>query len=265
MEKLILIKLGGSIITDKGRPFTAKENVIRRLGLEILEAKKRLKCNLIIGHGSGSFGHSVATKYKTQEGYLGERSLKGLSFVSDAAIRINRIVISNFLKVGMAVISFSPASFIFSKKQNTQAALVEPMVEALKIGAIPVVYGDIVFDKMAGFCIYSSEKTLNLLASKLKDRYKSIRIIYCGDTDGVYDGEGKTISRISSKNYNKYKKDILGSKEEDVTGGMLHKVEESLKIAKSQGIKTWIINGNKVGNLKKAILGELSIKTTVIS
>jgi len=35
MKELTLIKLGGSLITDKGKPYTAEPQVIRRLAKEI--------------------------------------------------------------------------------------------------------------------------------------------------------------------------------------------------------------------------------------
>jgi isopentenyl phosphate kinase len=46
---------------------------------------------------------------------------------------------------------------------------------------------------------------------------------------------------------------------------MLHKVEESLTLAKKFGIKTTIINGNTKGNLRKAILGKKTLSTKIES
>lgn len=252
-RELVLIKLGGSLITDKSKPFTAKEGIIKRLGKEIYEARKLYRGDLIIGHGSGSFGHTVAAKYQTQDGIVNKKSIKGLPLVADAAIEINRIVIKNFLKVGLPVVSFAPASFIYSDNKKTKKVFIEPIIKSLELGFIPVIYGDIIFDESRGFCIYSGEMSLNLLAINLKKNYKKLKIIYCGDTDGVYDGRGRTIPKITPDNFAGYKKGITGSKAVDVTGGMLHKVKESLKVAGKYGIETTIINGNKKNNLKKAI------------
>ena len=84
------------MITDKYKPFVARKDVIRRLALEIKQVIKGRNVGLIIAHGSGSFGHSVAVKYKTQEGIKDKDSIWGISEVSDAAIRINRIVMEEF-------------------------------------------------------------------------------------------------------------------------------------------------------------------------
>src|SRR3990167_7347090 len=194
-KELILIKFGGSIITDKNIPFTARRKVIAGLGKEIFRAKNKVKVDIIIGNGSGSFGHT------------------------DAAVQINRIVIDELIKVGLPVVSFSPSSFLHTSGKKLKSSYIKPIIRALGIGIIPVIYGDIIFDEKKGCCIYSGEKTLIILAAKLKPLYKKVRIIYCGDTRGVYDADGKTISIIDSKLFIKLKKQIGGSRSIDVTGG----------------------------------------------
>jgi len=260
-QKLILIKLGGSLITDKAKAFTAREKVIRRLGEEIRKAVGKTK--IIIGHGSGSFGHSVAAKYQTQKGIINSKSVKGFPLVADAARKINEIVIDIFLAKKLPVVSFSPLSFLFTDNRKLQSKLLMPLAKSLEIGLIPVIYGDVIMDERTGFCIYSGEKVLNVIAQELNKNY-DITIIYCGETDGVYDASGETIAKINPQNFPNFKKNIGGSASIDVTGGMLHKVEESLLIAKELGIKTLIINGMVKRNLQKAILGK-EVKGTVIS
>lgn len=249
MENLILVKLGGSVITDKSKPFTAKISVIKRLAKEIKEAKSKVKnTDFIIGHGGGSFPHVPAAKYQTQKGLINKNSLKGFVLTSDAAIDIDRIVMKQFISVGLNIVPFSPMSFTYANKVS-----LGPIAKCLELGLTPLVYGDVIFDQSQGFTIYSAEKILGILARELKDIYKIEKIVECGDTDGVYDAKGKTIPIINSRNFREVKKWITGSKVTDVTGGMIHKVEESLKLAKETKIPTVLINGNKRGNLLKAI------------
>lgn len=262
-KTLILIKLGGSLITDKNKAFTAKKDVILRLAKEIKDSLEVIKGDLIVGHGSGSFGHVVAAKYKTQEGIVNKDSVKGFPLVADAARKINVIVMDNLLKVGLKAVSFSPLSFIYTKNEKEEAFLVKPIKKALDIGLVPVIYGDVIMDEIKGFCIYSGEKTLNLLAEKLNKDYSTVRIIYCGETDGVYDEKGKTIDRITPKNYNSIKRVLKGSAGVDVTGGMIHKVEEGVELSKLLNAETLIINGTKKNFLKYAIEGKI-IKSTHI-
>lgn len=260
MKKLILIKLGGSVITDKGKAFTAKPEVIKRLAKEIKAAREKLGKNtlFLIGHGSGSFGHTIASKYQTQKGLISKDSIKGFSLTSETAVDVNRIVLKEFINVGLPVVSFSPLSFTYAKK-----VFREPILKSLDLGFVPLIYGDVVFDVKNGFTIHSAEKTLSILARKLRKYYKIEKIVECGDTDGVYDPKGKTIPEINSKNFRDVKKWITGSKSTDVTGGMMHKVGESLKLAKETRIPTIIINGNKKDNLIFALLGKKVAGTRV--
>jgi len=261
VEELTIIKLGGSVITDKSKPLTAKREAIRRLGREIITSKYKGK--LIITHGSGSFGHSVAKKHKTAEGHNGKRSLRGMVLTSSVAIEINRIVMEEFIKLDMMVKSFTPSSFIISKNKKFSKGFIDPIKHTLKSDVVPVVFGDVVMDLERGFCIFSAEKVVKYMVNSLQKKYNIASIIYCTDTEGVYDEKGVTIPEITSKNFKDVKKQIGKSGSADVTGGMIHKVEESLKLAKKYGFEVKIINGNKKDNLKK-VLGGKAVKATKI-
>ena len=186
MENLILVKLGGSVITDKKKDFTVREENILRLGRELKSVLKSGKCKIIIGHGAGSFAHVPAYKYKTKEGLIKKDSLYGMGVTEDAARKLNSIVIEKFLSLGLPVFSFSPASFLISDAKVCSKSYLDPIKKALQIGIIPVVYGDVILDKKTGCTIFSTEKILSILAKELQKNYK-IRIIYVTDVDGVYD------------------------------------------------------------------------------
>jgi len=264
-NELLLIKLGGSVITDKKKPFTARGSVIKRLGFEIKRSLKRFEGDIIIIHGQGSFAHIPASKYQTQKGIINEQSFIGLSLVSDSAIKINRIVTQELLEIGLKVISFSPASIIVSNNEKIHSIFIEPIIRALELNFVPVLYGDIVFDiDKRGFCIYSGEKIIGVLVKKLYKNYKKVRIIYCTDSDGVYDDKGKTIPVINREIFKKLSGAINKSDSVDVTGGMLHKVKESLMLAKKYNLEIFIINGKSRNDLIKAINGLKVIETKLV-
>lgn len=262
MKELILIKLGGSVITDKGREFTPKQKNILRLAKEIREAKNKYLGKIIVGHGGGSFPHTPASKYQTKKGLINKDSVIGAALVEDAARKLNMIVVSNFLSQKLPAFTFSPSSFLISDTLVCSKSYLDPIKKALEVGILPVVYGDVVMDKKLGVTIFSTEKILSVLVKALKEEYK-IRMIYVTNVDGVYDEKGKTIPEISTKNFNALKTAIIGSRGIDVTGGMLHKVEEALILAKRYKTRTTIINGERRGNLKKAILGKETTSTLV--
>lgn len=264
MSRLTLIKLGGSLITDKNKPFHARRKVISRLANEICKAKRRGAGYLLIGHGAGSFGHVVAEKHNVQEGGSGEKFIKGIAEVSEAAIRLNRIVVEIFLKKKLSVFPFAPSSFILSENKEEKSFFVDPILKALKIGLLPVVYGDVIIDNKKKAHIFSTERILNLLAREFLDEFNNLTIIQCGDTKGVYDKERKTIATIKSNELEEVKQSLTGSGGIDVTGGMLHKVEESGKLAEECGIKTFILDGTNPGSLKKALLGKKTDGTLIV-
>src|SRR4030042_5443805 len=265
MEKLIIIKLGGSLITDKAKPFCAKTDVIKRLAKEIHSVRKNTGYLFIIGHGGGSYAHTPALKYKTHLGIINKVSYEGIAKVQDAAARLNRIVVYELIKSGENAMSLSPSSFMVGKSRKIEKVFMEPILSLLKNKILPVVYGDVLTDSERGCMVASTEMVLNFLAVNLKKYFKIEKIVYLGNTDGVYDSSGKTIPRINWNNFEKFKKDISGSKGIDVTGGMLHKVEESLDMTKKYGIEITIINGIKKGNLVKEIMNKDLKEKTVIS
>jgi isopentenyl phosphate kinase len=265
MESLVFIKLGGSVITDKSKPFCARKRVVRRLAGEIKEALRAYKGKIIIVHGGGSFPHVPAKKYQTQLGMVNNKSLKGLSLTSDAAIAINRIVVGEFLKENLPVVSFAGGSAIYAKGGKLISSYTVPIKKALEIGVIPLLYGDVVFDELKGFCIFSGEKIISFLISTLNKEYLIKKVIFCSDTDGVYDTSGKTIKKITPKSFNQVLASLGGSGKVDVTGGMLHKVGEALNMAKKFKTDILIVNGLKKNTLKRAIWGKKVEGTEITS
>jgi isopentenyl phosphate kinase len=257
MKPIILIKLGGSSITDKSTPYKPRKNVIRRLANEIKEAGN--KNSLIISHGSGSFGHTSAIKFGGIHGY---KSKIGIATVSADAARINQIVTDIFIGEGLPVVSLSPMSMIISKKGKIDSNFFQVMEEVLMQGLIPLVYGDVIWDKSWQSTIFSGEKTLSEIAMYLMSRkYKVSKVIEVGETAGVYDKNGKTVNIINSRDFNRVGISFTKNGKIDVTGGMKHKVETALDLA-SKGISTIIVS-DRLGNLKKALNGQRIEGTTI--
>lgn len=255
MRKLYIVKLGGSLITDKDKPFTERRQVIYRLGQELLSVKKITNVAYVVGHGGGSFPHVPATKYRTVEGIINKQSLNGIVEVQNAAAKLNRIVVEIFIKLGLKPISINPSSCLLADNDELKYAFWDTLLKSTFLGLIPVIYGDVILDLQKGCTIYSGERILNLASDELGKYYKIRKMIHCGITDGVYDDNFQTISMISDKNFTSFEKNIKRSASIDVTGGMLHKVKESLLLAK-KGIVSVIINGNRAGELENVLLNK---------
>ncbi|MDP2649261.1 MAG: isopentenyl phosphate kinase [bacterium] len=256
-KNVILIKLGGSVITDKNTPYKARVDMIKRLAVEI---KSSQITSLVLAHGSGSFAHTSAQKYGGKKGY---KSKWGVAKVARDAMEINRIVMNIFIEEGLPAVSLRPMSMMIASAGKLKKDLFEIIEETISQGLIPVVYGDVIWDKKWKSTIYSGETTLSKIGLYLsKKGYRVNKIIQVGETNGVYDDKGKTISSINRKNWRNIKRYVFKNNEADVTGGMEHKIENALTMADSD-IKTFLINGSIIGELSKAFLGK-TVKGTVV-
>ncbi len=258
MKELVLLKLGGSLITDKTKPYTARHETIKRIAKEIHEARKEKDFTLIVGHGGGSFPHQSATKYQTQKGIINDKSVEGFALVQKDATALNRIVVNALIEEGENAISIQPSASAISRESRIKIWDLKPIKKFLEMGLIPVPYGDVGLDEKQGCCILSTEEILTFLAKALGAK----KIILAGKVDGVLDGKGNLIPRITPANFSEIKQYLAGSDGPDATGGMLHKVERMLDAAK-EGIVSEIINGDKPGCIKRALLGETGLGTVI--
>jgi len=265
-RELYLLKIGGSIITDTSRPGRAKRANIRRILKEIKEAGSRGSFQLIIGHGSGSFAHIPAKKYRVNEGIVNKDSRKGAAITHLVAKSLNTIVIEEGIKIGLNVFPFSPSSFGVWEGREAKTGTLDPLQEALKNGFIPVTYGDVVLNSSKGISIASTEDVFSLIVSKLKPR----KIILATDVDGLFDKDPKSskdsrlIGIVNSKNIKKVLSYAKGSRKVDVTGGMRSKVGvlyEMVRTTRATGI---IVNGLRKNSIRDALLGRNYSKATVV-
>jgi isopentenyl phosphate kinase len=267
MPDLILIKLGGSLITEKARPETPRREVIARLAAEIARAAREVPFHLVVGHGSGSFGHVAARDSGIAAGLRSADQLPGVSRTQERAAALHRIVIEALIEAGALPFSLAPSSCLVADSGRPAAFAAEPLLLALDRGLLPVLYGDVVTDRSWGISICSTERLFDALADTLRKHGRTIRrALWLGETDGLYDAEGRTVPRISVGD--------LGALENataaigapagtDVTGGMLHRVEAALALARL-GIPSQLANGLVPGLLERALRGEPVPGTEVV-
>jgi isopentenyl phosphate kinase len=253
---LVLLKLGGSLITDKARPETPRREVIARLAGEIARAARESSCRLIVGHGSGSFGHVAARESGIAAGLRSADQLPGVSRTQERAAALHRILIEALVAAGALPYSIAPSSCLISDAGRPAELAAAPLLLALDRGLLPVLYGDVVMDRAWGVSICSTEKLFEILARTLLDHGHTIRrALWLGETDGLYDSAGHTLPRLSSADLERASGAIGAPSGTDVTGGMLHRVETALALARL-GIPSLLANGLVPGLLERAVRGE---------
>ncbi len=229
MSHLVFLKLGGAAITDKSRDSSARLDVIRDLGREIQHAfSADPSLQLLLGHGSGSFGHFAARRSGFEEvGNWGAYAETGA-----AAARLNRLVADILLEQGIPVVSFQPSASARCSDGELVSLAVEPIQAALVHRLVPLVYGDVAFDETWGKCIASTEMIFAYLALKLRPS----RIVYVSQVDGIYtadplvDPRAQRIPEITPSSFKQIRPAVGGSRGVDVTGGMLDKLRRNLKL-----------------------------------
>jgi len=265
MPELILLKLGGSVITDKNRPFTAREDVIRRLGREVRQAlDDRPELRLVLGHGSGSFGHVVAAKYEAHNGPIGKPGMasretwRGYFETAAAAARLNRLVTDLLLAEGVPAVSFQPSASARCRKGTLMYFDTHPMKQVLEAGLVPLVYGDVAVDALQSFTIVSTEQLFENIARELQPT----RIILAGIVDGVYnadplrDRHAERYEEIGQANWPEVEAALGGSHGTDVTGGMFSKVRDMYHLVLAQPpLQVHIISGEIPGRVASALAG----------
>lgn len=253
LTDVVLVKLGGSLITDKARPETPRLEVIRRLAEEITDQGP---FRMILGHGSGSFGHVAASQYGIANGIRSADQLPGVPLTQQRAAALNRLIVEALSDAGALPFSIAPSSCLVSAGRRPASFEAEPLVLAFQRGLLPVLYGDVVMDREGGISIASTEQVFEIVARCLLDRGWTIRrALWLGETDGLYDGAGQTIPHLSAARLKEASRFIGDPKGTDVTGGMRLRLDTALTLAK-MGIPSLLLNGLTPGLLGKALRGE---------
>jgi isopentenyl phosphate kinase len=247
---VVLLKLGGSLITEKALPDTARPAVIARLAGEIARAAAAAPFRLIVAHGSGSFGHVAAKAHGLASGLRSADQLPGISQTQDRAAALHRLVVGALIDAGALPFSLAPSSCVISAGGRPAAFADEPLRLALDRGLLPVLYGDVVLDREQGVAICSTERLFELLVGHLTVR----RALWLGETDGLYDDAGRTVPRVSAGDLASVAGAIGAPAGSDVTGGMLHRVETALALARL-GVPSLLANGLTPGLLETALGG----------
>ncbi len=264
MKKVVLIKLGGSVITNKDIPLSLRKNVLTRLVQEIAYAREKYpEISFVVGHGHGSFAHVPASKYQTKQGFINDESVYGMTVVLDSVAQLNRTVIHEFLRADIPAAAVRPNNSLVTNNRQADTFFTDVFEQYLKAGVVPITCGDVLMDRAQGCTIWSTEEVLSFFAHKFQQRdWEVQKVIHVTDVPGVMDEQGKTIERITQKDWVVVEKALGQAKGFDVTGGMVLKLQQSLQLAES-GITSLILSGLEENNLRSALTQQSWVGTTV--
>ncbi len=254
---LVFLKLGGSLITDKTRPYTARIEKLDELATEIASVTAENKdLHLVLGHGSGSFGHAAASLHATRLGVSSPEAWKGFAEVWYQASRLTRLVVEAFHRANLPIVAFSPAASVIAQDGRVSTWKSYPIQAALTNGLLPIIHGDVAFDRILGGTILSTEDLFAHLARQIPPQ----RILLAGLEDGVwadFPSCEHLLREITPDNISQLIPSLGAASGTDVTGGMYSKVTGMLSLLKEiPNLEILIFSGERPGNLRRALLGE---------
>ncbi len=247
---MILIKLGGSVITDKSQYRTFSRETVSRLCREIADSGR----DCIVVHGAGSYGHIMAKRFSLQDGYSGKEQIPAVAKVQQDVRELSSMVIGELISAGIPAVSVPPGS-CFVMDGGKLVADNDEAIRALKeMGIMPVMFGDVVMDRKKGFGICSGDQLMEVLA-RIFDPEMSI---FVSDIDGLYLSDPKKdpgaefvpevtreiLERISSE-----------QSSDDVTGGVAGKMGSMLSMC-AEKRACILLNGTVPGRLESALRGK---------
>lgn len=263
---MYLIKLGGSVITDKKKLYSFRDETAHKLINEIKESGK----DFVLVHGAGSYGHIIADKYKLQNGFLEKEQLKGFARVHEDVRKLNLKVLEIMRECGINPMSIPPCSILICEHKKI-IDFNSGLFEACRtIGLTPVTFGDVVFDSKLGYCICSGDALMLQLANVFHPE----KVVFVADVDGIFDKNPNAhkdaklmehVDRKAADDLKKHEADCPSCKKnvgEDATGGILRKLEIMLQISQL-GVESIILNGLQPSRLKECLIGKEVIGTIV--
>ncbi len=261
MTSTTLIKFGGSLITHKARTETLRLETLKRLTEELARSRNRYPRPLILGHGSGSFGHRAAAEANLSGQSSSRPNPMGISRTQHRARLLHHHVLDALIGANLAPFSLPPGAWALTEDHELIHANTSPLVAALDEGLLPVVMGDVILDQPLGAVIASTEKVLLWIEKALRETAFPVhRVLWVGDTV-LLGPDGAAVPCLeASTNIEGW---VGGAQGSDVTGGMVHRVESARTLA-ARGIESWIIDGTIPDNLERALDGQEPLIATRI-
>jgi len=255
---MLLVKLGGSVLTDKGRLRSPRRTAIRRLARELAAAR----APLLVVHGAGSYGHILARKHRLNEGGA-TRAKRGAAARVQADVKaLDGLVVDALIAAGLAAVPIPPSAVLSLDDGRVSSIDLTPFLEFSSMSFTPVTFGDVVRDLRRGFSICSGD----LLMLELARAFRPERALFVADVDGLFTADPKThksarlLEAVKPSDLPQVK--FRAASRTDVTGSIEGKVRRMFEIADHVG-ECWIVNGNVKNRVRDALRGRQVVGTRV--
>jgi len=256
---MFLVKLGGSVLTDKARLRTPRRPTIARLARELSGASEPL----MVVHGAGSYGHILARRHRLHEGRPDRVKLVAGARVQRDVKALDALVVDAMIAAGLAPVSLAPSALLTMDDGRVASFDATPFRDYAGMGLTPVTFGDVVRDRVRGIAICSGD----VLMLELAKAFRPTRVVFVADVDGLFTADPKR--RRGARFLEAVRVDDLGAidftpaRAADVTGSIEGKVRRMFEIAATAD-ECVILNGNVKNRLRDAVRGRPVVGTHVV-
>jgi len=236
MTLITIVKLGGSVITDKKVAFSYRGAAVRGLG----KAMASSGVPVVVVHGGGSFGHTEAIKYGLSSS-RSSPSPEGVSETREAMFNLDAKVCASLSAAGVHPYPFSPFTLL-DREGDGGSSFIERLLLG---GTTPVTFGDVVHDGK-GFRVLSGDT----ICVELAEMLGAARCVMALDVDGVLNERGAVIRVLGEGSEAK-----IPAARADASGGIALKVNEALRMA-SSGTEVRLVSGLRPAEFTRALQGK---------
>lgn len=251
-----VIKLGGSIITDKDEPLSINMPVLMSIGEEIAAALRERGMLLAIVHGGGSYGHPSVKDCLDRKGNIDEACYVRTTYLmSELSLYVTQALIVS----GIPAVTLATRAVCEIRSKNVECEL-RIAAEMVRRGLVPVLFGDGVISDN-GYEVMSGDDIVWHLAKELG----GAEVVFVTDVDGIFDRDPTKFpdaNLLPEVNASEVLNLVGGSRKTDVTGGMRSKLIKGLSLARGWG-KAYVVNGRRRWNLFNLLVGKPFIGTVV--
>jgi len=253
---MIVIKLGGSVITDKDVEKTLRPDVLRGLARSIASIDEPVA----IVHGAGSYGHKVAKATGVGSGpHVPERN-GAVARISADVRELNLHVINALAAAGLKPVSIPPSSVCVASDGEILSFAGDAAERWSERGLTPVTFGDVVADERMGVSIVSGDQLMMVFGTSLSARLA----VFAADVDGVFDRPPAEEGAVLLTEVTPDTEVSFGEVEADVTGALKGKTEWMFRMADA-GIETWVVNGRVPERLPELISTGSTVGTRIVA
>ncbi|MCT9096662.1 isopentenyl phosphate kinase [Haloarchaeobius sp. HME9146] len=213
-----VLKLGGSVITDKDRAETVDGRALDRAADAVAGHD-----DIVLVHGGGSFGHHNAKEYGVST-TDGTHEVDGVLDIHNAMKALNGLVLRRLHERDVPAVPVHPFSAA-SRDESGELTLPAQQIQTmLDEGFVPVLHGDVIAHAGEGVTVLSGDEIVTSLAESLD----ASRVGLCSTVPGVLDADDAVIPRIEA--YDDVADVLGGAETTDVSGGMAGKVQTLLAL-----------------------------------